>query len=361
MTENDVATPALVVDVARARRNMTRLVEYLTPLGIAMRPHAKTHKSLRMAKMQLDAGARGLTVAKVGEAEVLATICNDIMIAYPALDPARTTRIAELAKKITVRVAVDSQLAVDALAKAASAAGVTVGILVDLDLGAKRTGVQTVEQALDLAKCVDQAGGVRLDGLFYYPGHVRDQFEQKFKPLAATLNQTIELWRAHGLAATIVSGGSTPSQYWTHLLPMTTEIRPGNGIYFDRNALSIGYCTQHDCAANIITTVVSNTVPGKVVLDAGSKTLTSDLLLGATGHGGYGLIEQYPEAVINNLSEEHGEVDVSNCAQPPKLGERVSVIPNHICVAVNMQTFVYFKDDNGELERGPVDTRGMLS
>ena len=361
MIENDVATPALVVDVARARRNMTRLIEYLMPLGIAMRPHTKTHKSLRMAQMQLDSGARGLSCAKVGEAEVMAHVCNDIMIAYPALDRARTTRIAELAKKITVRVAVDSQLAVDALAQAAGAAGVTVGVLVDIDLGARRTGVQTVEQALDLAKCVDRTGGVRLDGLFYYPGHVRDHFEQKFKPLAATLEQAIALWRAHGLDAGIVSGGSTPSQYWTHLLPMTTEIRPGNGIYFDRNALSIGYCAQHDCAAKIITTVVSNTVPGKVVLDAGSKTLTSDLLLGATGHGGYGLLEQYPEAVITKLSEEHGEVDVSNCPKPPQLGERVSVIPNHICVAVNMQTYVYFKDEHGQLEQAPVDTRGMLS
>ena len=361
MTEDDVATPALVIDVAQARRNIERLVEYLRPLGIALRPHTKTHKSLRMAQMQLDAGARGLSVAKVGEAEVLSQVCDDILVAFPALDSARTTRIAELAKRITVRVAVDSQLAVDALAEAARAASVTVGVLVELDVGAQRTGVQTVAQALDLARHVDQTDGVRLDGLFYYPGHIRDQYEQKFIPLGEKLNEAIALWHAHGLAPAIVSGGSTPSQYWSHLLPMTTEIRPGNGIYFDRNALSIGYCAQHDCAAKIITTVVSNAVPGKVVLDAGSKTLTSDRLLGATGHGGYGLIEQYPEAVINNLSEEHGEVDVSNCAQPPKLGERVSVIPNHICVAVNMQTFVYFKDDNGELERGPVDTRGMLS
>ena len=361
MTEDDLPTPALVVDLAKARANVERLAEYLRPLGIAMRPHTKTHKSLRMAKMQLDAGARGLSVAKVGEAEVMSQVCDDILVAYPALDPGRTTRIAELAKRITIRVAVDSQLAVDALAEAARAAGVTVGILVELDVGANRTGVQTVEQSLALATHIDRTDGARLDGLFYYPGHVRDDYEHKFKPVADKLEEAIGLWRSHGLDVEIVSGGSTPSQYWSHLLPMTTEIRPGNGIYLDRNALSIGYCTQQECAAKIITTVVSNTVPGKVVIDAGSKTLTSDLLLGATGHGGYGLIEQYPDAVIEGLSEEHGEVDVDGCAPPPKLGERLSVIPNHICVAVNMQTFVHVKGDDGQIEKSPVDARGMLS
>ena len=361
MTEEDVPTPALVIDVAQARRNSERLVAYLKPRNIALRPHTKTHKSLRMAQLQLDAGAQGLSVAKVGEAEVMAQVCDDILVAYPALDPPRTTRIAELANKITIRVAVDSQLAVDALAEAARAAHATIGILIDLDVGAQRTGVQTVEQSLDLARHVDQSDGVRLDGLFYYPGHVRDDFEQKLQPLADKLNAAIALWKTHGLAAPIVSGGSTPSQYWSHLLPMTTEIRPGNYIFFDRNALSIGYATPQDCAAKIVATVVSNTVPGRAVLDAGSKTLTSDALLGATGSGGHGLIEQYPDAIIDKLTEEHGEVDLSQCATPPKLGERVSIIPNHICVAVNMQTFAYLKDEHGQLEQTPVDARGMLS
>ncbi|MCX5661683.1 MAG: alanine racemase [Planctomycetota bacterium] len=366
----DVPTPALVVDLAAVDRNIQRQAAYGKKHNLGVRPHTKTHKSLFMAKRQLAAGAIGLTVAKVGEAREMVHASQDILIAYPALDPARTAGIAQLARGgATVRVAVDSAFAVDAIAAAVAQApkpgGTTVGILVDIDVGFHRTGLQTPELALALAQKVDRTKGLRLDGIFCYPGHVvvpSEKHAEVLAPVQKILAETIALWKKHGLAAPIVSAGSTPTGLTSHLIPALTEVRPGTYIYMDRNYMTGGWATIDDCAARLLCTVVSDAVPNKVVLDAGSKTFTSDRLLGDPGAAkGFGLIVEYPQATIVRCSEEHGEVDLAACEKRPKLGERVQVIPNHICPCVNLQDTIWLKQPDGSLEPLPIEARGHLS
>jgi len=357
-----IPTPHLLVDAAVVRRNLARLADYCTQHRIGLRPHTKTHKSQRLGSMQMELGAVGLTVAKVGEAETMADVCDDLLLAYPAVDPARCERLAELAEHVTVRVAIDSAFAINALGEAARSEATTLGILVDLDVGFGRTGVQTIEQSLEMAQLADQTDGLRLDGLFIYPGHIGSPPSEQIAALAAVSAKTgaaIELWKQHGLNTGIVSGGSTPTALQSHLVPQVTEIRPGTYIYNDLNTTYRGYCTLDDCAARIVCTVVSDAVPGKVVIDAGSKTLTSDRNAAGEQHG-YGLVVEYPRAKIVRLSEEHGEIDIRDCDRPPVVGARVSVIPNHICPCVNLQDQVWWKD--GEIvEAITVDARGMLT
>ena len=357
-------TPALVIDEEVTVNNLSRLATYAERHNIGIRPHTKTHKSLEMAARQLRLGAVGLTTAKVGETEAMATVDDDLLLAYPAIDPARTARLATLAKTKTIRVAVDSAYATDVLAAAARLAATTIGILVDLDVGMHRTGLQSPAAALELAEHVSRTHGLRLDGLFCYPGQVWAPATEQATPFAAVsalLAETLSLWSKAGLAAKIVSGGSTPTAYQSHLIPQLTEIRPGTYIYNDTNTLAGGFSTLDECAAVIVATVVSTAVPGQVVIDAGSKTLTSDRCI-PNLDSGYGHVIDYAGAKVAKLSEEHGQIDVTACDRPPKLGERVAIIPNHICPCVNLQDTVWLRSaETGRLQPLKIDARGLLS
>ena len=361
-TINDIPTPALVIDAVVVRRNLARFADYSRQHKLAIRPHTKTHKSKRLAALQLETGCRGLTVAKVGEAEVMADVCNDLLLAYPALDSHRTTRIAKLAATNTMRVAIDSQEAAQSLGLAARNVGTTIGILVDLDVGMGRTGVQSPEAAWTLAEVVNQTQGLRLDGLMCYPGHIWQPYREQapaLREVASRLEAALAIWKQHGVRARIVSGGSTPTALQSHLVPQFTEIRPGTFIFNDMNTVRGGWASFEDCAACIICTVVSNAVPGQVVLDAGSKTLTSDRCNPAPDSG-HGYLVEYPDAIVAKLSEEHGQVDIRNCDRVPQLGERVTVIPNHICPCVNLQDSAWWLED-ARIEPLIIEGRGKLS
>jgi D-serine deaminase-like pyridoxal phosphate-dependent protein len=356
-------TPALVIQESIVTRNLTRLATYAKQHHIGVRPHTKTHKSIEMAKRQIDAGAIGLTAAKVGETEGMIEASTDILLAYPAVDAARCERLALLARTSTIHVAVDSQAALDSLSNAARQAGSLIGILVDLDVGMHRTGVQSPQAALELAQAVARSSSLRLDGLFYYPGHVWKPAAEQGEPLgliAARLEETLSLWSLKGLPAPIVSGGSTPTAYQSHLIPKTTEIRPGTYIYNDMNTVAAGFCTLDDCAATLVCTVVSTAVPGKVVIDAGTKTLTSDRNV-TQPESGHGYVMEYPQAKVARLSEEHGELDVTACQRAPSIGDRVHVIPNHICPCVNLQDAAWLQLADGSVRSINIDTRGKLS
>lgn len=358
---SSIPTPALVIDLATVRRNIASMAAYARRHGLALRPHAKTHKSLRVARMQLEAGAVGLTVAKAGEARVMAEVCDDLLVAYPALDRPRCRQIAELAPAKRITVAVDSAVAVDALAEGARSAGGTIGILVDLDVGFGRTGVQTPEAALALAQHAERAAGVRLEGIMCYPGHVGGSAARRLLgKVAEKLDETLHLWERHGLAAGIVSGGSTPTARLSHLVPALTEIRPGTYVYNDMNTVAGGHCRLADCAARVVCTVVSEAVPGQVVIDAGSKALAGEPNARDPA-GGFGRVVGYPAARIARLSEEHGQVDVSRCRRRPRLGQRVHVVPNHVCPCVNLYDDLHLRLSDGSFERMPVDARGLLS
>jgi D-serine deaminase-like pyridoxal phosphate-dependent protein len=361
--DESLPTPRLQICAETVARNLRRMAEYARSHGLLLRPHTKTHKSLHVARLQLNEGACGLTVAKVGEAEVMAQVCEDLLLAYPTVDPYRCRRVAELANRIKLRVAIDSRYAAEALSRHADQRRTTVGVLVDVDLGYKRTGVQSDELAVQLAKVVDKLPGLRLDGIMTYTGHVlgsEAQQQSAFEGIAARLEQLLDSWNRNGLCADIVSGGSTPAAFSCHLARHFTEIRPGTYVYNDMNTVRGGYVSLEDCAARVITTVVSNNVDDQVVLDAGSKTLTSDLC-GPAPDSGYGRIVEYPQAKIFRLTEEHAQVDVSACSRRPQLAEQLSIVPNHICVCVNMQSQIWWQEAENLPRSLNVDARGRLT
>jgi D-serine deaminase-like pyridoxal phosphate-dependent protein len=355
-------TPAIVIDSEVVRRNILRMAEYARSHNLNLRPHTKTHKSVLLAKMQLDAGARGLTVAKVGEARAMSEVADNVLMAYPAVDGARCAELALLGRVCTVRVGIDSVTAANALSEAAGAAGSTIGILVDLDVGMHRTGVQSPEAALALARHITATPGLRLDGIMFFPGHVWDKPAGQDAPLRAIdalLDEVIALWRRSGLRATVVSGGSTPTAFQSHHMKHLTEIRPGTYIYNDMNCVAGGFgVSLDDCAARIVCTVVSDAVPGQIVVDAGTKTLTSDRCHVAPDSG-HGLVVELPGAKVAKLSEEHGQIDITRCDRAPGIGERLTIVPNHICPCVNLQDRVYW-NEGGEVRPLDVDARGKV-
>jgi D-serine deaminase-like pyridoxal phosphate-dependent protein len=356
-------TPCILIDVAVVRRNLVRMADYVRSHGIGLRPHTKTHKSARLAAMQVAAGATGLTVAKVGEAKVMVGQTDDLLMAYPPVHLERCRQLADLAREKTIRVGLDSTIAADALAEAASAAGSKIGILVDLDVGHHRTGVQTPAESLALARHISRSAGLRLDGIMFFPGHLShgppSANSEGLLKVRTIIDQTLDEWKKSGLEARIVSGGSTPTAFQSHLIPALTEIRPGTYVFNDMNCVHGGCATLDDCASRIVATVVSTAVPGQIVLDAGSKTLTSDRC-GPAPESGHGYICEYPQARITKLSEEHAQVDFPRCDRAPRVGEIVTVIPNHICPCINLQDAVWWQEPRETPIPLPVEARGKV-
>jgi D-serine deaminase-like pyridoxal phosphate-dependent protein len=355
-------TPALVLHGPRVRQNIQQLADYAASVGIGIRPHTKTHKSREIAELQLAAGAIGLTVAKVSEAEAITRPGDDVLLAYPPVGVQRADRLAQLAHDRTVRAAIDSLTAIEQASSAAHSAGVTVGLLVDFDIGLHRTGVQSPEETLELAQAIDRAPGVRLDGMMIYPGQVDTLPCNQNAELAAIdtrVAEAVELWSKRGLAAEIISGGSTPTAYQSHLITHQTEIRPGTYLFNDSNTVRGGWCTFDECSARILTTVISTARPGFIVIDAGSKTLAADRP-SSPPDVGYGHIVEYPEAKITRLNEEHGIADVRACSSAPHVGDRVTVIPNHICPCVNLRDSMWWWTPGDSLRRLPIDARGRI-
>lgn len=359
--DRQIPTPALMLNASVVRQNIRRLADYAKTVGLKTRPHTKTHKLRQLARMQLEAGAIGLTAAKISEAEVISDPHQDVLLAYPPLGQFRAERVAVLARDRTVRAALDSMAAVEMISAAAQKANTTVGLLVDIDVGMGRTGVQSPEEALNLAQAIDRAPHVRLDGIMIYPGHVWERPADQLASLGAIsglLDETLALWRQHGLDATIVSGGSTPTAFQSHHIPQLTEIRPGSYVFNDMNTVRGGFCKLDDCAARVVATVISTAVPGQVVIDAGSKSLTRDP--GPTPESGYGHIVEYPNARITRLSEEHAQINVADCREKPSICERVTVIPNHICPCVNLHDSVWWIEEGEPPCQFEVAARGKV-
>ncbi|HEY2981526.1 MAG TPA: D-TA family PLP-dependent enzyme [Anaerolineales bacterium] len=321
---NELETPVPVVDLARLEANIARLQAYLDVHKIANRPHIKTHKIPAIAQMQMDAGAAGITCQKVSEAEVMADAgFDDIFLPYNILGESKLRRLMALAARVTLSVSADSAVVARGLSGAAERVGLTVTVLVECDTGAGRCGVQSPQEAAELARLIDALPGLHFGGLMTYPtGDTLDDF----------VRATRSLLEKDKLAIERVSGGGTPTMWQVHTHPEVTEHRAGIYVYGDRLTMRAGAVKLEDCALRVFTTVVSRPTEARGILDAGSKSLSMDL----HGLDGYGLICEYPDAKIYSLSEEHGHVDFSACERKPEIGERVSIIPNHCCTVTNM-------------------------
>ncbi|HET9346294.1 MAG TPA: alanine racemase [Candidatus Limnocylindrales bacterium] len=352
-------TPCLVVDLDVAEANARRMADGAAARGVALRPHVKTHKSVALARLQLDAGAAGLTVGTLGEAEAMVDGgMDDVFVGYPVwADGVKAERLRRLHGRCTLSVGVDSAEAATLLARAVEGfGGRPLRVLVELDSGARRSGVAGPAEAAAVARAARDAG-LEVVGVFTHGGH--GYRAPGAGPAAAAdevaiLGAAADELRAEGFPVERISAGSTPTGVHA-AAGQVTEIRPGTYLLGDRQQFVLGAIPADGIAAVVATTVVSTAVDGQVVLDAGAKTLTKDR---AAFLEGFGVIPAYPDAVVERLFDYHAAVTIPPGTPAPGLGDIVAVVPNHICPVVEQfDEFVVAR--GGEPEgRWPVDARG---
>jgi D-serine deaminase-like pyridoxal phosphate-dependent protein len=340
-----------VIDMDRVERNIARVQATCDAAGVANRPHIKTHKSPALAQMQVKAGAQGITCQKIGEAEVMAAAgIDNILISYNLIGEEKMARLGSLHGNAEMTVAADNATVIEGLPQAAAHSGRTLSVVVECDTGRKRAGVETPAEAIALARQIAASKGLRFAGFMLYPTETGWTEAQKF------YDEALAGVREHGLDAKMVSTGGSPNLVNLGKLKGATEHRPGTYIYNDRMQIAAGVASLDDCALTIYSTVVSRAAPERGILDAGSKTLTSD----TGGLDGHGLILEHPEAKIARFAEEHGFLDLTRSNTRPKVGDVVRIVPNHVCVVVNMMDEVVMVRGEEILGVLPVAARGKL-
>ncbi|HEV8438914.1 MAG TPA: alanine racemase [Methylomirabilota bacterium] len=344
-------TPAVTVQLDVMEANIRRVQALLAHHGVGNRPHIKTHKIPAIGRLQMTAGAIGITCQKLGEVEVFAEagVADDILLTYNVLGRPKLERLMALVRRVrALTVALDSEVVARGLSEAASGADVDVRFVVECDTGMGRTGVQSPEAAVALARAAMRLPRMQFQGLMTFPN--KDPDTRLF------FERALGLFRDVGIAVPIVSGGGTPALMTLGQFPMLTEHRAGTCVFNDSMVVTVGGASWDDCAMRVRTTVVSRPTAERAVLDAGSKVLTSDQYF----MKGYGHLMQYPEATITHLSEEHAVADLSACPDRPEVGEVVDVVPNHCCVVTNMVDEIYGVR-GGEVETvWPVAARGTV-
>jgi D-serine deaminase-like pyridoxal phosphate-dependent protein len=339
-TIDDLDTPAVLIDLDRMEANLRRAQDYADAHGLKLRPHIKTHKIPELARRQLELGAAGITCQKLGEAEAMADAgIGDILLTFNLLGRSKMQRLVALARRVRLSVTLDNAVVASELDSAMREAGLVLPVLIECDTGAERCGVQTPDEAIELARLLAGLEGLRLEGLMTYPAR------GQVPVTAAWLGDAVAGLKAAGIEPTVVSTGGSPDLYRAHEVAVATEHRPGTYIYHDRDQARASLGLEV-CAMSVLATVVSRPTDGRAILDAGSKTLSSDAL----GLDGFGLITEYPQLVLAKFSEEHGHVDCSASNARPRIGERVTIIPNHACAVTNLHDRVYGVRD-GRVER----------
>ncbi len=332
----DVATPAVLVDVDVMERNLVAMADRARSAGVGLRPHAKTHKVLEVGRAQIAAGARGLTLAKTSEAEVFASAgFDDIFVAFPVVGADKARRLLALADRIRLAVGVDSLEGAETLARPFAAAGRRLDVMLKIDSGLHRVGVAP-EGAVGLARRLADAPGLRLRGIFTHAGHAYGgatpaEVARIGAEEGATMAEVGARLRAEGLPIEEVSVGSTPTARHD-MVKGVTECRPGSYVYNDGSQVGLGVCGIEDCAMTVLATVVSVPAPDRAVIDAGSKALSTDPM--RPRPLGFGLVLG-TKSRLSRLSEEHGVIDVA-ASDGFRVGDRVRVLPNHCCVVSNL-------------------------
>ena len=337
---------------------------------VDLRPHTKTHKSPPIARLQTEAGARGLTVAKVGEAEVMADAgFEDILIANQVVGTEKLKRLIDLSRRVRLGVLVDSRDGVELLESAFGSAGATLDVLIEVDTGKGRCGLSDDDAIAELADAVDGSASLQLRGVETHEGHVPTgatssrQMEERAVAAGRRVIEVAEILRARGHEIEEVSVGSTPAAPWTASVAGVTEMRPGTYVFNDVNQMAIGQATPGTCALSVLATVISRPAIDRAVVDAGSKSLFAEPArrgFALDAYEGFGYIRQAPMARIVSLSEEHGVVELPAGAEFPRIGERVEIIPNHVCPAVNLHEEFYVLDGEDVIEVWPIAARGKV-
>ena len=357
-----VDTPSLLVDMDRLDANISEMADVAQRAGVRLRPHIKTHKSPWLAQRQLDAGACGVTVAKLGEAEVMAAAgIRDIRIVYPIIGPHKVARLSRLMDVADVSIAVDSVDAARQVAQAALSRSQPVPLLLEIDTGFGRLGVRSEDVAAAAAQ-ISKVPGIRLMGILTHEGHAYDErtlegVRRCARETGLVMTQIASCLRNAGFDIAEVSVGATGTARDIAFVPGITEMRPGTYIFNDARKIELGVATEATCALTVLATVVSVPDDDRAVIDAGAKTLTTDLVH-SNPESGYGFVKDFPDARIVRLSEEHGIVSLPDAWERLYVGRQIEIIPNHVCPVVNLADTIYLMR-NGRCEREiPVAARG---
>jgi len=365
-----VQTPRVLIDRTRLNHNIATMQARARDAGVRLRPHAKTHKSPEIARWQIEAGAVGICCAKLGEAEVFADAgIRDIRLPYP-VHPSNAARVLALADRVTLSIIVDDLTVAEAWSRAMQAKGRRLNVLVKVDVGFHRCGVDPHSpRVVGTLRSIAELPGLRFLGLLSHAGQAYgastpDAIESIAQEEAGILGTLAAALRESGVEVAEISVGSTPTARFIGQQNGVTEMRPGNYVFFDRTQVGLGAATVPDCAMSVLATVVSRPVPGRVIFDAGSKTLAADILRGVGSTVGYGLVfpeldspHPDPSIVIERLSEEHATARVSpDCRLA--IGDRVRILPNHACVVTNLADELLLVDHGAIVGTLPVAARG---
>lgn len=344
-------TPAVTVDLGIMEDNIRRIQAQLSKYGLANRPHIKTHKIPALGKLQMQAGAVGITCQKLGEVEVFseAQVADDVLLTFNIIGEAKTDRLMAQIKRLKrLAVVLDNEPVAQGLSQAAQRHGADVRFLIECDTGMGRNGVQTPQAALDLARAAMRLPHMHFEGLMTFP--------MRYPGSGEFFAEALRLFGRAGIAVPVVSGGGTPAVFSVDKFPMLTEHRAGTYIFNDVMTVASGTATWDNCAMRVRATVVSLPTGVRAVIDCGTKVLTSDLYTVT----GYGHVLEYPDAVIPHLSEEHGVIDLSGCKRKPQIGEVVHVVPNHCCVVSNMVNELHGVRGGRVEATWPVAARGTV-
>ncbi|MEA4890034.1 MAG: alanine racemase [Clostridiaceae bacterium] len=357
---DDLATPAVVAELDQVEENIRDMVRMNAEQGIRVRPHIKPHKSCYLARLQLSLGCRGITCAKLGEAEVMADCgIRDILIAFPLIGKDKMERLGALMQKADMMTIVNSETGAAQLSDLGLRIGKKVRVLIEIDGGINRGGLKPGEPAVAFARAIGHHQGIEIIGLLYYGGTIYSEttlegFDRVTRLEHDNVLETAALLRQAGFTMEILSGGSSYSSKRPQFLNGITEVRPGHFIFNDAGQLVSGFATERQCALRVVATVVCVNDEHHAIIDAGSKTLTTDLC----GHrAGYGYVAGRGDILIAKLNEEHGFIE-SEHPLGYKIGDKIAIIPNHACVIPNLADEIYgFR--NGKMERMiRIDARG---
>ncbi len=361
-------TPYIIIDYDILKRNIKRMQDTANLNGCKLRPHTKTHKIPEIAQMQVDTGADGITTAKISEAEVMADYgLNNIFIAYPIIGEGKIRRVLDLNRRVKLIVGLDSDEGANALSEAALTNNQVIEVRIEIDTGLHRTGVP-YDKAVDFAKRVSGLKGIHITGIYtfrglIYKGNVTQDREKAGLEEGRLMVQLASDLRNEGLDIIDVSVGSTPTAAFAAMVPGVTEIRPGTYVFYDSMLVNAGVCEQKDCAAKVVSTVISCPDEHTAVIDGGNKTISTDSAQGVFPYflKGYGKILQDQQLILGRLSEEHGIINVPESVSIDlNIGNTVEIIPNHICTTINLHDRVYFYKDGLPLREVLVAGRGKV-
>ena len=357
-------TPCLVVDLDIMMKNIKEMQEKANKYGVNLRPHTKTHRTPALAKLQVEAGAKGITVAKVGEAEVMAEAgLEDIFIANQIYGVQKVERLKKVAQKARVSVGVDNKEQVILLSQIFQGEARPLEVLIEVETGEERSGVLAGPELVELAKFITETPNLKLKGIFSHEGHAygAKDIEDCKAIMQKSQEDTLygaKLLREAGIEIETISIGSTPSLMHGEILPGITEIRPGTYILMDA-AQGHAINDYSKCAITILATVVSKPTKERVVLDSGVKALTLFTRnKGICYTPGYGLVKGFDNLRLDKLYDEHGLINNREANEKMQIGDKVEIIPNHVCPTCSLYDTLYIVQNNKVVDELPILCRG---